>query len=101
MITAHCCRKSAGTETRCWGTKNDRIMNRPMTAVTRSGSSRFIAWLRFRSLDWLRSRSSDRHPVREAVPPKCLEDAADEDHEDHQHLEHVGALQATHEAGLA
>src|SRR5580765_2010815 len=89
MITALCCRKSAGTLTIWCGTKNDRIMKIPTTAVMKSGSSRFIRLL------------LGRHPPREAVDARGLEDAADHDGGDRHDLEQVAALQAADQLGIA
>src|SRR5580765_4372809 len=89
MITALCCRKSAGTLTSWCGTKNDRIMKIPTTAVMNSGSSRFIGLL------------LGRHPAREAVDVHGLEDAADYYGRDRHDLEQVAALEAPDQLGIA
>src|SRR6185369_13291463 len=72
------------------GTKNDSSMNNPITAVTRSGSSRFMP-----------GPLLGLHPQREPVHAERLEHAADEDGEDHEQLEHVGTLEAADEPRFA
>src|SRR5438045_9559650 len=89
-MIAHCWRKSAGTLTAWCGTKNDRIMNRPITAVSMSGTSLFNAPLLLRG-----------HPRRQAVDAQRLEDAAHDDDQDDGQLDQVRALQAADQLGLA
>src|SRR5437667_7829842 len=83
-------RKSAGTLTSWWGTKKDRIMNNPITAVIRSGTSRFIVIL-----------SLGRHPLSEPMHAPGLEGAADDDDDDHDDLDEIGPLETPHQSGLA
>src|SRR5438477_9421297 len=89
-MIALACRKSAGTLTSSCGTKNDRIMNSPIRAVTSSGSSRFMV-----------SGSLRRHPLRERVEAERFEDAAQHDGQQDRDLRQVGALEAAHQPGVA
>src|SRR5260221_6612420 len=83
-------KKSAGTLMSWWGTKNERIMSRPITAVMNSGNSRFTPALLLR-----------RHPLGEPVDVGGLEQAAhDHDHDDGE-LDEVRALEAADQLGLA
>src|SRR5437762_6392017 len=88
-MIAHCWRKSDGTLTAWCGTKNDRIMNSPTTAVMRSGNSRFKGLA-----------SLARHPAREAMDAQGLEQAAHEQRRDHGELHEIGALQRADQLGL-
>src|SRR5437867_10533862 len=85
-----CWRKSDGTLTTWWGTKNDRIMNRPMTAVMNSGTSRFIP-----------ASLLSGHPLGEPVEAEGLEPGAHDDHHDDHDLDQIRALQASHQSRLA
>src|SRR5262249_19774089 len=88
-MTALACRKSAGTLTAWWGTKNDRIMNSPMTAVMINGTSRFTRCLLLCG-----------HPARESVLAQGLEDAPHGHRRQDGELHEVGALEAPHQLGL-
>src|SRR5919205_542620 len=77
-ITAHACRKSAGTLTQWWGTKNDRIMNNPIAPVMKSGTSRFTRRLLL-----------GREPCRQPVDADGLEHAAEHDDDDDHDLDEV------------
>src|SRR4029079_1874104 len=89
-MIAQFCRKSAGTLMKWWGTKNDRIMNSPIPAVSNSGTSRFTP-----------APSLRHHPRRESVNVKGLEHAAHDDRHDDDDLDEVRALERADELGLA
>src|SRR6266498_1302011 len=83
-------KKSAGTLTSWWGTKNPRIMSRPTTAVMNSGTSRFTP-----------APLLGHQPLREAVLVEGLEDAAEDHEHDDDQLDQVRALQASDQLRLA